>query len=722
MKLLRLSLTLAAAAVPLFASAQSDSLSDTNMNTAADLSNPLIQEWDTPHGIPPFALIKDDHFREAMEAGFELQRAEVKAIIENPGDPTFSNTIEALELSGALIERTFRIFGNLTGTDTNSNLDALELEMSPRNSQRKDEIYLNEDLFQRVSAVYEARDELDLDQEQHRLLELTYRDFVRAGAAVPVESRARLTELNAQLAVLSARFGQNLREETKVFEMVIVDGADLSGLPSDVIAAARETARKRGHNDAWVFGLDRSSFEAFMAHAESRQLRRQLFDAYRSRAAHENDTDNQKILLEMARLRAERARLLGFETHADYQLATRMAKSPDSAEKFLLQVWKPGLARAQEELRDMRALAVRDGIDELSPWDWWYYAERVREQKFTLDTDQLKPFFELSQVRDGAFYAANRLFGVSFQRLEDVPVWNPDVQAFEVRGPEDELIGIFMADYYARDSKSGGAWMNTYRNASDVGREIRPIVTNNLNLIKPPEGQPTLLSFDEVRTLFHEFGHGLQGLLTTVRYERFSGTSGLPRDYVELCSQVMEHWAQEPEMLQVYARDYRSGEVIPDDLIANIGAAATFNQGFMTTEYVAASLLDLAWHTMTVEEAENVDDARAFEVEVLNGYGLLPEIEPRYRSPYFSHIFAGGYSAGYYAYLWAEILDADAFTAFKDSGDIFNPELAGRFKTYIMEAGGREEPEILYRKFRGKDPDIQPLLKIRGLADKVDTG
>ncbi|MDH3914808.1 MAG: M3 family metallopeptidase, partial [Chromatiales bacterium] len=391
-------------------------------------------------------------------------------------------------------------------------------------------------------------------------------------------------------------------------------------------------------------------------------------------------------------------------------------------EKFLLQVWKPGLTRAQEELRDMRALAVQDDIDDLRQWDWWYYAERVREQRFTLDTDQLKPYFELSRVRDGAFYAANRLFGVTFHRLEDVPVWNEDVQAFDVRGPEGELIGIFMADYYARDSKSGGAWMNTYRNASDVGREVRPIVTNNLNLIKPPSGQPTLLSFDEVRTLFHEFGHALQGLLTTVRYERFSGTSGLPRDYVELCSQVMEHWAQEPEMLSVYARDYRSGEVIPDHLIANIGAASTFNQGFMTTEYVAASLLDLAWHTMTVEEAENVSDARAFEVEVLNGYGLLPEIEPRYRSPYFSHIFAGGYSAGYYAYLWAEILDADAFTAFKDSGDIFNPELAGRFKTYIMEAGGREEPEVLYRKFRGKDPDIQPLLRIRGLAEEVDAG
>jgi peptidyl-dipeptidase Dcp len=691
-------------------------------NAAADLSNPLIQEWDTPFGIPPFDLIRDEHFRDAMEAGFEQQRAEVKAIIENPEDPSFSNTIEALEQSGALIERTFKIFGNLTGTDTNSTLDALELEMNPRNSRRKDEIYLNEALFRRVSVVYEARGKLDLDEEQHRLLELTHRDFVRAGAAVDAESRARLTEVNSELASLSAQFGQNLREETKVFEMVIVDGADLSGLPSDVIAAARETARKRGHDDAWVFGLDRSSFEAFMAHAESRQLRRQLFDAYRSRAAHENDTDNQQILLEMAQLRAERARLLGFETHADYQLATRMAKTPASAEKFLLQVWKPGLTRAQEELRDMRALAVQDDIDDLRQWDWWYYAERVREQRFTLDTDQLKPYFELSRVRDGAFYAANRLFGVTFHRLEDVPVWNEDVQAFDVRGPEGELIGIFMADYYARDSKSGGAWMNTYRNASDVGREVRPIVTNNLNLIKPPSGQPTLLSFDEVRTLFHEFGHALQGLLTTVRYERFSGTSGLPRDYVELCSQVMEHWAQEPEMLSVYARDYRSGEVIPDHLIANIGAASTFNQGFMTTEYVAASLLDLAWHTMTVEEAENVSDARAFEVEVLNGYGLLPEIEPRYRSPYFSHIFAGGYSAGYYAYLWAEILDADAFTAFKDSGDIFNPELAGRFKTYIMEAGGREEPEVLYRKFRGKDPDIQPLLRIRGLAEEVDAG
>ncbi|MGD8423695.1 MAG: M3 family metallopeptidase [Gammaproteobacteria bacterium] len=708
-------LTLAVFLLPHFAADSAAASGEALMET--DNENIFFEEWDTPFGIPPFDRIGDEDFRPALEAGFEAQRERITAILANPEPPDFENSILALELSGTELSRVWSVFSNLTSTDTNETLDALELEFKPRYTRQQDAIYLDPALFARVDAVYQSLDEAELDPEQRRLAELTHRDFVRSGAALPLETREQLKEINARLSELSARFGQNLRAETKNFELVITDEADLAGLPSDVVSAARQAAISRGHQDAWVFGLDRSSFEAFMTYADNRDLRRRLFDGYRSRGAQGNEFDNRGILLEIAWLRARRAGLMGYSTHADYQLAVNMAKTPQRATEFLLQVWKPGLERARGELVDMEGQAFGDGVKDFQGWDWWYYAQRVRELRFSLDDDVLKPYFELSRVQEGAFYTANRLFGITFHPLADVPVWHPDVEAFEVRNPDGSHLGIFMVDYYARDSKKGGAWMSTYRDASDIDHPVRPIVTNNLNLIKPGEGQPTLLSFDESETLFHEFGHALQGLLTTVRFERFSGTSGLPRDYVELCSQVLEHWARAPEVLSVYARHYQTGEVIPDTLMSRIEASSTFNQGFGTTEYIAASLLDLAWHTMTAEETTGISDARAFEAETLGDYGLIPQIEPRYRSPYFAHIFSGGYSAGYYAYLWAETLDADAFTAFTESGDVFDPELAKRFKKYIFEAGGREEPEILYRKFRGRDPDIQPLLKIRGLGD-----
>jgi len=716
MKLNPAALTLAATLVPICVSAQlADEAKDSRVD--AETHNPLLMAWDTPFGIPPFHLIEDAHFGPALDAGFAAQRDNIIAILSDARPPDFYNTILALERSRAQLNRTWKVFSNITGTDTNEALDALELEMNPRYARERDAIYLNPDLFARVNAVHAALDDLDLDQEQRRLVELTHRDFVRAGANLPDADRERLKEINSRLAGLSARFGQNLRAETKAFELVLTDETDLAGLPPDVLAAARQAANSRGHENAWVFGLDLSSFEAFMTYADNRELRRRMFDGYRHRGAQDNAFDNRAILMEMARLRAKRARLMGYETHADYQLAVNMAKTRERAESFLLEVWRPGLQRAGGELSDMQVQAAGDGVRDFQGWDWWYYAQRVRELRFSLDDEVLKPYFELGQVRDGAFYTANRLFGITFHPLTDVPVWNADVQAFDVRDADGRHLAVFMADYYTRDSKSGGAWMNTYRNASDIYSPVRPIVTNNLNLIKPGQGEPTLLSFDEAETLFHEFGHALQGILTNVRFERFSGTSGLPTDYVELCSQVLEHWAREPEVLEIYARHYQTGEPIPEELIKKISASSTFNQGFITTEYIAASLLDLAWHTLTEEEAAGIVDARAFEVEALEQHGLLPVIEPRYRSPYFAHIFSGGYSAGYYAYLWAETLDADAFTAFKDSGDIFDPELASRFKEYIFAAGGREEPEVLYRKFRGSDPDIEPLLKIRGLGD-----
>jgi peptidyl-dipeptidase Dcp len=525
-----------------------------------------------------------------------------------------------------------------------------------------------------------------------------------------------MKEINARLSELTTRFGQNLLAETKSFELVVTAEADLSGLPESLIGSARKAAESKGRDDAWIFGLNRSVYEAFMTYADNRELRRQLFDGYRNRSANGGDNDSRDLITEIAKLRAEAAELRGYRSHAEFQLETRMAKTPENAEEFLLEVWNPGLVRAREEQDEMQLIVEEEGHDFIiEGHDWWYYAEKLRQKKFAIDDSEVKPYFQLENVRDGAFLVANRLFGVSFKPLENVPLWNPKVQPYEVKGENGEHLGVLMIDYYARDSKRGGAWKSNYRDASEVnGNPVRPIVTNNLNLMTPAEGEPTLMSFDEVTTLFHEFGHALHGLMTTQRYERFSGTEG-PRDYTEFPAQFMEHYAAEPEVLAVYARNFASGEVIPLELVEKIRKARTHNQGFKTTEFIAASLLDLKWHNLSSNDAASVEDAREFEVDTLNAYGKIDEIEPRYRSPYFSHIFAGGYSAGYYAYLWSEILDSDGFDAFKETGDIYDPETAKRLKENVYQAGGREEADVLYRKFRGKDPTIEPLLRNRGL-------
>ena len=442
-----------------------------------------------------------------------------------------------------------------------------------------------------------------------------------------------------------------------------------------------------------------------------------MFDGYRSRGGQGGDNDNRDVLSETAQLRAERAELLGYASHSEYQLETRMAKTPENAESFLLEVWKPGLERTRIELAEMQKIVEEEGHEFIiEGWDWWYYAEKLRQKKYAMDESEVKPYFELQNVRKGLFHVASKLFGVTFKALEDVPLWNPVVQPYAVYGSEGEFLGIYMTDYYARDSKRGGAWMSTYRDTSNIqGVNTRPIVTNNLNLSIPAEGEPTLLNFSQVETMFHEFGHGLHGLMTTVRYPRFAGTSGSPRDFVEFPSQFMEHYASEPEVLAVYAKHAETGEVIPLELVDKIRASSKHNQGFQTTEFIAASLLDLNWHKLSAKQAAAVEDTKQFEDDVLASYGNPTEIGPRYRSPYFSHIFAGGYSAGYYAYLWSEILDADGFTAFKEAGNIFDPELALRLKENVYQAGGRRDADVLYRDFRGEDPSIEPLLQIRGL-------
>ncbi|MFC1688904.1 M3 family metallopeptidase [Pseudomonadota bacterium] len=685
--------------------------------TVVESDNPFFTEWDTPYGIPPFDQIRDEHYKPAFEVGIEQQRADVAAIRDNPDAPTFENTIEALQLAGDSLTRVNRVFGNITNTDTNDALQELEVEISPILTREQDAIYLDQVIFERVQAVYDARETLGLDEQAMRLLELTHRDFVRRGAALDGQAKARMKEINARISELNTVFAQNLLKETKAFELVITDEADLSGLSSSMIGSAKVKAESRGKTDAWVFGLDRGTYEGFMTFADNRELRSQMFAAYRARGAQGNENDNRDILTEVANLRAERAVMLGYTNHSEYQLETRMAKTPAKVESFLLEVWKPGLQKADEELAEMQLIVQEEGNDFIiEGHDWWYYAEKLRTKKYAMDEAEIKPYFELSNVREGAFHVANRLFGVTFEPLQDVPVWNEVVQPYTVYDADGEFLGVFMLDYYARDSKRGGAWMSSYRQTSNMqGKDVRPIITNNLNIAVPAEGEDTLLSYDQVETLFHEFGHGLHGLLTQVRYPRFAGTSGSPRDYTEFPAQFMEHYASQPQVLKVYAKHAETGEVIPQELVDKIRAASTHNQGFKTTEYIAASLLDLSWHNLTPSEASAVEDATKFEGDMMTSFGKPDEIESRYRSPYFAHIFAGGYSAGYYAYLWSEILDADGFTAFKEAGDIYDPQLAARLKKNVYQSGGLRDADVLYRDFRGKDPSIEPLLQIRGL-------
>ncbi len=674
--------------------------------------NPFVRDWDTPYGAPPFGEIADEHYMPAIKAAILELRDEIAAIADNAEEPTFANTIVALDVAGRSLGKVSSTFGNITNTDTNDTLKALEGEIYPMLTREFNAIRFNPTLFERVKAVYAQKDELGLDEQDARLLELTHRDFLRAGAALDEEAKARVAEINEELSGLTTQFGQNLLAATIGFKLEITDPAELGGLSESFKAAIKVDGE-----DKWVVGLNRSPFETFMTQSTNRELRRQLFEAYTARAAG-GDDDNGPLAIKIAQLRAERAQLMGYESHAHYQLETRMAKTPEGAEEFLLRVWRPGLARAREELADIQALIEADGgTFTAAGHDWWHYAERVRQERYAFDDAALAPYFELNAVRQGAFDMASKLFGISFEAVE-TPVWNPVVTSYDVKDENGEHLGLFMMDMYARDSKRGGAWMSSYRSASDVnGDRIRPIVTNNLNLIAPPEGEPTLMRFDEVETLFHEFGHGLHGLMTQIRYENFSGVDG-PRDYTEFPAQILEHWAGQEEMLADYAKHTKTGEVIPAELIEKMRNASTFNQGFKTTEFIAASLLDLAWHRLTPEEAAQITDAEAFEREVLQGYGLIPEIEPRYRTQYFAHIFAGGYSAGYYAYLWSEILDADGFTAFEETGDIFDPELAARLKTWVYEAGGLRPADELYRNFRGKDPEIDPLLRIRGLGEE----
>lgn len=672
--------------------------------------NPLLAPWDTPFEVPPFDKIEDEHYLPAFRRSMEVHQAEVEAIVNNTEPPAFENTVEALERSGKALTRVSRVFFAINAAHSNEAIREVARTVAPELAAHRDDIMLNSRLFERVDAVYNQREALDLDDEQQWLLQETHKHFVRAGVSLDEDAQVRLREINSSLAALSQQFGQNLLADTNDFELHVSEQEDLGKLPESLVAAAAKEAERRGREGGWSFTLSRSSIEPFLQYSPNRVLRRQMFEGYALLGNNGNDQDNKALLASMASLRAERAQLLGYESHAHYVLADSMAETPDRVYAFLDQVWQPTLVAAEKERLALEAMMHEEGVDDgLKGWDWRYYAEKVRKARYDLDEETLRPYFEFNAVREGAYMVAAELFGLVIEELEGMPAFYPDQQVFEVKEADGSHIGLLYMDYFARASKRSGAWMTALRSQSKLDGRVAPIVTNTFNYPAPTPETPALLSFSEAQTLFHEFGHALHGLLSDVRYESLSGTN-VPRDFVEFPSQVMENWMSEPEVLRRYARHYQTGEIIPDELIEKIKAADTFNQGFATMEYMAASYLDMAWHTMTAPAEQ---DVQAFEQAEMDRIGLIGEILPRYRSTYFAHVFSGGYSSGYYSYLWAEVLDADAFEAFKETS-IFDKEMAGKYR-HVLSKGGSQHGMDLYRAFRGREPHIDPLLVRRGL-------
>ncbi len=674
--------------------------------------NPFFSEYNTPFQTPPFHLIKTVHYMPAFKEGMKQQRAEIKQIVKNPQVPTFENTIEAFERSDALLTKVDNVFDNMRSALTNDELQIIAKEVARLLSKHSDDIFLDEGLFKRVKTVYENRAEFNLNQEQKMLLTETYKAFVRGGANLPEDKKAEFREINKELSLLSIQFGENVLEEDNAFELLIEDENDLAGLTEAIITSAAEAANERGHSGKWVITLHKPSFMPFLQFSEKRELREKVFKAYINRANNSNEYDNKEILKKMVDLRLKRAKLLGYETHASFILEENMAKNSENVYGLLTQIWKPALRKAKRERSALQTLIDEEGHSfKLQPWDWWYYAEKLKKQKYDLDEEIMKPYFKMENVREGAFMVANKLWGITFEERTDIPVYHPDVKVFEVKEADGTHIGIYFTDYFPRASKRGGAWMSSYRKQYRLDdRNFTPIITNVGNFTKPTGEVPSLLRWEEVETLFHEFGHALHGLLSDRTYRSLTGTS-VPRDFVELPSQIMENWASEPQVLKMYARHYQTDEPIPDELIQKIQNTSKFNQGFVNVEKVSAAFLDMDWHTLTEPTDQKVLE---FEENSLNKIGLIPEIVVRYRSPNFRHIFAGGYSAGYYSYMWAEVLDADAFQAFKENG-IFDRETGNAYRISILAAGGTEDPMVLYRRFRGKDPSVQPLLDRRGL-------
>jgi peptidyl-dipeptidase Dcp len=675
--------------------------------------NPFFTDYTTPFQVPPFDKIDTTHYLPAFIEGIKQHIEEVNAIVANTEEPGFENTVLVLDKSGKLLTKVGKVFYNLNESTTNDQMQDIARKISPLMSQHGDDIAMNEKLFARIKSVYDKRNASGLDAQQIRVVEKYYNDFVRQGANLPKEQQNQLRKINEQLSMLSINFGQNLLDETnKNFMLVIDNQKDMEGLPEAVITAAAETAKASGMEGKWVFTLSKPSLIPFLQYAGNRELREKIYRGYFMRGNNDNKNDNKSIVAEMVKLRAERSRLLGFDNYAAYVISENMAKTPANVDAFLEQLIKASLPVAKAELAEMQKIADNEGANfKLQSWDWWYYSEKLRKAKYDLDENELKPYLGLDNVRDGMFAVATKLYGISFTKRTDLPVYHKEVETFEVKEADGSPLGIVYFDYFPRDSKGGGAWCTDFQSAGwDNGKKVDPIVSIVCNFTPPTADSPALLSWDESLTLFHEFGHGLHGLFTSGKYNRTAGV--VPQDYVELPSQIMENWAGEPEVLRMYAKHYKTGEVIPEALITKIQNSGLFNQGFQTVEYVAASILDLDFHKLT--SADNLD-VLAFEKASMDSIGLIEEIIPRYRSTYFAHIFDGGYGAGYYVYIWAAVLDADAFDYFKKSGDLFNPAIAADFRKYCLSECGEDEGMVQYVKFRKQEPSQAPLLERRGL-------
>ncbi len=676
--------------------------------------NPFFENYNTPFQVPPFNKINEQHFLETFQEGMKVQNEEIRGITENKDIPTFENTIETLERSGELLSKVSMVFFNVKEANTNDKMDAIAEEIAPLISQHNDAINLNPALFEKVKSVYNHKEDLDLIPEQNRLLEETYRNFVRGGANLEPEKKEELKTINEKLALLELQFDKNLLAETNAFKLILENKDDLAGLPENVVETAAELAISEGQEGKWIFTLQKPSWLPFVTYSEKRVLREKIYKAMFNRCNNDNDFDNKEIINRFINLRLQKAKILGFNNWSEFVLDDCMAQKPENVYDLLQKVWNPAIKKAKEELLALQNMAEKEGADfKLESWDWWYYAEKVRKEKYNLDEEQLRPYLELNNVVNGAFTVANKLFGLQFSKLKNMPVYHSECEVFKVEDSNEELVGILYLDYFPRASKKGGAWMTNFREqyVSKEDENIRPVVSLTCNFSKPVGDKPALLSFEEVETFFHEFGHGLHGLLSQCKYESISGTN-VSRDFVELPSQILEHWAAEPEVLKMFALHYNTGETIPIELISKMKKAAKFNQGFATSEFIAAAVLDMDFHTISEEKDYDINE---FEKLVLNKIGLIDEIIPRYRSTYFAHAFSWGYSSGYYSYTWAEVLDADAFNAFKETGDIFNQDVAKSFRQNILERGNTDEPMQLYLNFRGKQPGIEPLLKNRGL-------
>lgn len=677
-------------------------------------ANPFFTEYSTPFGVPPFDEIQISHYKPAMLKGMEEQAKEIEAITNNPERPTFENTIAPLDQSGRLLSKVQYAFYGQSSVNTTPEIQDLEQDLAPLLTQHSDDIRLNSRLFARVKAVYDQQESFQLDKEQKKLLAEIYKDFVRGGANLPSEQQAQLRELNEKISVLELTFGQNLLKETNAFRLVVDKAEDLAGLPATAIAAAADAASQAGMDGKWMFTLHNPSIMPFLQYADNRELREKIFKAYINRGNNSNESDNKKVVKQLVAARLEKARLMGYEDYAAFVLEENMSKNEKNVYALLDQIWTPALAKAKAELADINAEIRKEGGDfEAEGWDWRYYFEKAKKAKFDLDENEIRPYLELNRVREGAFYVANRLYGITFTEIKDIPKPDPDALAFECKDKDGTHLGVLYMDFYTRPGKSGGAWCGGYRSQTyENGTRVAPVVTTVFNFSKPAEGQPALLSSDEAETVFHEFGHALNGLFADVHYY---GVSDVPVDFVELPSQVMEHWVFEPEVLQVYAKHYQTGEVIPQALVDKITKGGKYGQGFATTEYVAASLLDMDYHVLKDLPADLAIEA--FETKAMSGRGLIRQIPPRYRTTYFAHTMAGGYTAGYYSYIWAEVLDCDAFEAFKETGNLFDPEVASKFRTYVLSPGGIDDAMVMYKNFRGKEPNIEPLLKNRGLKE-----